>query len=399
MNKIIGPRPTMPPLEYLKNHRDECSWFPFNQSRCYYYYSARYALAAGIKALKLTVGDSVILPSFNCGVEIEPFLHAGVTTDFYQIDCMLNTDINDLNKRITGNVKAVLVTHFIGFPQPIEEIRKLCYDKGVYLIEDCAHALLSSDDGVALGSFGDIAVFSPLKTLPVLNGGILLINNDAIHWEHYPARPSRFSATYYYSDVMSQKTSAESPYIDVVEKVFYKLFSIMMNGAKYMIAITRKLFNLGGNCLVRPDSFDYRPTLVKWGISDASMRIIKGAQLDRIKEVRRANFCRYLNHFLNECPYGMTIPFKQIPDGVCPLFFPVIIEGDGDREKLYQALKHLGITTHPWWNTFHKAVKWDKYPDAVYLKKRMLGLPVHQDVDKQHIDYIITSLRSVMYRK
>jgi len=29
---------------------------------------------------------------------------------------------------------------------------------------------------------------------------------------------------------------------------------------------------------------------------------------------------------------------------------------------------------------------WTDFPDAVYLKERLFGLPVHQDLEEKHID-------------
>jgi perosamine synthetase len=52
------------------------------------------------------------------------------------------------------------VTHFLGFPQPIDEVKKICGERTLFLIEDCAHALLSYHDGKPLGSYGDVSNFS-----------------------------------------------------------------------------------------------------------------------------------------------------------------------------------------------------------------------------------------------
>jgi dTDP-4-amino-4,6-dideoxygalactose transaminase len=76
-------------------------------------------------------------------------------------------------------------------------------------------------------------------------------------------------------------------------------------------------------------------------------------------------------------------------EGVCPLFFPIIVENSLLRNNLYRILKSRGITTHPWWNRFHPAVPWDKFRDAVYLKERLLGLPIHQDLTFKHLDFLI----------
>jgi dTDP-4-amino-4,6-dideoxygalactose transaminase len=56
---------------------------------------------------------------------------------------------------------------------------------------------------------------------------------------------------------------------------------------------------------------------------------------------------------------------------------------------LYRTLKGRGVVTHPWWDRFHPGVPWDEFPDAVYLKKRLFGLPIHQDLTLKHLDLVI----------
>ena len=54
------------------------------------------------------------------------------------------------------------------------ELRGSVIEQGLVLVEDCALALLSEAEGGPLGSFGDYAVFCLYKTLPVLDGGLLV---------------------------------------------------------------------------------------------------------------------------------------------------------------------------------------------------------------------------------
>lgn len=70
-----------------------------------------------------------------------------------------------------------LLTHIGGLVNPdIEEIARLCQEKGVALIEDCAHSLGSLLNGKHTGLFGDAGVYSlyATKTIPVGEGGILI---------------------------------------------------------------------------------------------------------------------------------------------------------------------------------------------------------------------------------
>jgi len=114
----------------------------------------------------------------------------------------------------------------------------------------------------------------------------------------------------------------------------------------------------------------------------------------KIKISRRENFVYLLNHFLKN-ERGI-LPIKELHTGVCPLFFPIIVENAERRSDLYQRLKNRGIITHPWWDRFHPLVPWDEFPDAVYLKQRLFGLPIHQDLTLKHLDYLLSGFEEVL---
>jgi dTDP-4-amino-4,6-dideoxygalactose transaminase len=102
-------------------------------------------------------------------------------------------DPTDLLKRITPETKGVMVVHIAGLPCPeIKEIRDICQKEGLFLIEDVAHAHGASIDGQKTGSFGDAGCFSfyPTKVMTTCTGGMITTNDDglaeyAISLRHY----------------------------------------------------------------------------------------------------------------------------------------------------------------------------------------------------------------------
>ena len=60
----------------------------------------------------------------------------------------------------------------------------------------------------------------------------------------------------------------------------------------------------------------------------------------------------------------------------------------------YQKFRNKGITLFQYWQHMHDAVPWDKFPKAVFLKKHVLGLPVHQDINFIHLDRILEVLKA-----
>ena len=77
-----------------------------------------------------------------------------------------------------------LITHIGGWVNPdIVRISELCKEKGVSLIEDCAHSLGSLFNGVHTGLFGDAGVYSlyATKAIPVGEGGIVVTKDKELH--------------------------------------------------------------------------------------------------------------------------------------------------------------------------------------------------------------------------
>ena len=133
----------------------------------------------------INAGHNIILPSYNCGTEIDPILDQKIQIKYYKINRDLTINIDHLVKQIDPKTAAILVIHYLGFPQPISEIKKICSTNKIFLIEDCAHAFLSTYQSKNLGSFGDLSVFSIRKTLPIPNGGALVINNEKFKLRKY----------------------------------------------------------------------------------------------------------------------------------------------------------------------------------------------------------------------
>jgi dTDP-4-amino-4,6-dideoxygalactose transaminase len=398
MTQYISGKPSIRIKNLFNENKSNGSIFPLNQEKTYFFFSGRYALRAGIKALGIEPKDAILMPSYNCGVEIDPILNLGVDPVYYRITKNLLVDFDDLFEKITGRVKAILVTHFLGFPQPIEKIKQICIERNLYLIEDCAHALLSYHGGKPLGSYGDVSIFSFLKTLPVPDGGILLINNSDINYNHCSEKPNFFATSYYAAELLKCRTRSNGN--SIKEKSLFLLSKgvyTSLSFTRLMLTGLRKYFNSKGLYLVKPDSYLFIGDLRSWGISDLSKRIINKTNFEEVKTIRRKNFEYLLNYFLKN-DRGI-LPFTKLPSGVCPLFFPIIVENAEERDRLYTTLKGRGVISHPWWDRFHSEVPWNEYPDAVYLKTKLFGLPIHQDLTYKHLDRIIEEFEKAYQSK
>src|ERR1700694_2284439 len=125
--------------------------------------SGRAAIALALRVLKVTPGDKVLVPTYHCPTMIAPVVRAGAKPVFYPITASGGVDLDWLQGADLGGARALLVTHYFGIPQPMLGVRAFCNAHRIALIEDCAHAFFGMSDGVAVGSWGDLAIASLTK--------------------------------------------------------------------------------------------------------------------------------------------------------------------------------------------------------------------------------------------
>jgi dTDP-4-amino-4,6-dideoxygalactose transaminase len=91
--------------------------------------------------------------------------------------------IDTVKKTLTDRTRAIVVVHIGGLICPdIKDIAQLCEDRGLFLIEDAAHAHGCSIDNQPAGSIGDVGCFSfyPTKIITTGEGGMITTNSDDI---------------------------------------------------------------------------------------------------------------------------------------------------------------------------------------------------------------------------
>ena len=91
-------------------------------------------------------------------------------------------DPDSVESLITERTRAIWVTHLWGFPAEVDRLREIADRHGIYLLEDCAHALLAEYKGRPLGRWGHIGTFSfnMGKQLPTGEGGMAITDDDKL---------------------------------------------------------------------------------------------------------------------------------------------------------------------------------------------------------------------------
>jgi DegT/DnrJ/EryC1/StrS aminotransferase family len=126
--------------------------------------------SSGRKAIALILED--------CG--LKPSDEVLVTTTFNKPNvssCVTSTIFNYCkpSRVLSDSTGAVLVIHEFGVPHPqVTELRSLCRERQIPLIEDCAHTVDSRwPDGLIVGSAGDYVIYSLSKLFPITSGGLV----------------------------------------------------------------------------------------------------------------------------------------------------------------------------------------------------------------------------------
>lgn len=136
-----------------------------------------------LKTLGIQPGDEILTPAFSwiSSSEVISLCNAkpvfvDVHPETYTIDPAL------IEKKITPKTKAVIVVHLYGQAAQVAEIKKICDKHALFLIEDCAQAHLTEENGKYTGTCGHAGAFSfyPTKNLGAYGdaGGIITGNDE-----------------------------------------------------------------------------------------------------------------------------------------------------------------------------------------------------------------------------
>ena len=335
----------------------------------YWFATGRAALLAGLRALRIGPGDEVLLPSYLCESVVTPVQAVGATPAFYPVGRDFTVDPALVDRAVGPRTRAVVVIHYLGVPGPVESLRDLCQRRGVALIEDCAHALYSRHGDTPLGSYGDLAIFSPWKSLPLPDGGLLVLN-----------RPD-----------LAARVPAERP---SVRQTAFRLAYRALGTFEQAIGWSPRLALLQRPGLRRSlhEQVSAGPVIMEAGSAVAG-RLMRGARPSFVVGRRRRNIARLLE-VCQDLTWATPV-FRSLPDGVCPLGLPLVAE---DRDRWRDALLRHGVNVRTYWERLPSAVDIDRFPDAAWLRDRILVLPVHQRLPSGGVEWLARLLPTLPER-
>jgi dTDP-4-amino-4,6-dideoxygalactose transaminase len=138
------------------------------------------ALFLALKYYGVTYGDEVITTPMSFIATADVIEYCGAKPVFVAVEQATgNIDATLIEKRITHKTKAIICVHLYGQMCDMKKIRLIANKFHLRVIEDCAHCIEGSRDGVKPGQLGDVGCFSFYATKNITSGeGGALTTND-----------------------------------------------------------------------------------------------------------------------------------------------------------------------------------------------------------------------------
>jgi dTDP-4-amino-4,6-dideoxygalactose transaminase len=325
------------------------------------------AVSSGTAALHLSclaaglgLGDEVIVPAFTFVASAAAVRYVGATPVLCDVSSPreFNIDPADVARRITPRTRAVIGVHFCGYPARAAELRALCDEHGLILIEDCAQAIGArlDGDGRQAGTVGDLGAFSffSKKQLCVGEGGMVTTASDE------RAERVRLLRSHALTSSTWDRHRGHDPAYDIVDV-----------GFNYRIDEPR-----------------------------AALGLSRLARLQEALDARRATVRAYRER-LAELP-GVELCFDEgAVERSSHFAFPVLLPDRERRDRFRDALKADGVQT-TWYPALHTFTDYrsfapaDGLPAAAEVAGRHCALPLSASMDEAAVELVVAAVRTAL---
>ena len=142
------------------------------------------AIEIALTSLGVGQGDEVIVPAMSWISTASAVHTVGAKPVFVDVlPDVYTMDPSELKKKITPNTLAIIPVHLYGQIARMDEIIKIAREHDLFVIEDSAQAIGSTQAGQAAGTFGDLATFSfyPGKNLGAYGDGGAIVANEEVY--------------------------------------------------------------------------------------------------------------------------------------------------------------------------------------------------------------------------
>ena len=331
-------------------------------------------MVIALEALGICRGDEVITSPFTFFATAEAISVVGATPVFVDVKLEdFNIDENKIEKAITPKTKAIIPVHIFGTPANMDKINEIAKKNNLYVIEDACQAVGAKYKDKMVGTLSDIACFSffPTKNLGTYgDGGLITTNNDnlATICRALKAHGSGENGEIAYNllNDIKEEVKVDNQVDDTVynPKKYYN----------YLIGHNSRLDELHAGILnVKLNYLD------EWNKKRNDIAKYYDEELDdkKYKKMRlnKENFNVYHMYIIqteNRDELTKKLDEAEVSYGI---YYPVPLH----LQKVY---KNLGY-------------KKGDLPNAEYLSKRTLAIPVDPELTEEEKEYIIKFLNNL----
>ncbi len=141
--------------------------------------SGGYAMTTALRACGVGHGDKVLTNAFTLAPVPGAIAAVGAAPVFVGVTEDLVIDLDDLASKL-DQASILLLSHMRGHICDMNLLMDMCNAAGVTVVEDCAHTMGASWDGISSGRWGKFGCYSTQTYKHVNSGeGGLLISDDA----------------------------------------------------------------------------------------------------------------------------------------------------------------------------------------------------------------------------
>jgi len=334
--------------------------------------SATAGLELAVIAAQVGPGDEVITTSISWISTANAAAAQGASIVFADVNPRtLNLDPASVAEKITDRTKAIIVVHLYGQCCDMDPIMAAARERGILVIEDCAHAAGGEYKGRRSGTLGDIGVFSfhQQKNMVTLGEGGMITTSRKDLYERMLSFRSLCCLTY----------DPKGKYLPIDE-------SLQPMGKRYWYL---DFDDIG---------FNFRMTDAQAAVGLEQLRKLDGFNARRMEIANQ--YCERLRGIR-----GLTLPYVS-PD-VEHVFhiYCVLVEPEFRRSKedfmweLYTG-KRIKVWSH--YMPIHLTTAYRKQghrdgecPVAESLFHKYVSLPIHPRMTEASISYVTDSIREL----
>jgi dTDP-4-amino-4,6-dideoxygalactose transaminase len=141
------------------------------------------ALHISLLALGVGPGDEVITTPMTFIATANSIIEAGARPVFIDVEPETgNLAASRVEEAITERTRAIMPVHLYGQMCDMRALREIADRYGLFIIEDAAHCVEGTRDGIKTGQLGDTSCYSfyATKNLTCGEGGAVVTNDDAL---------------------------------------------------------------------------------------------------------------------------------------------------------------------------------------------------------------------------